>query len=177
MTRQAKRGIVGKKPEEPKERSVLLRKLVAAANRCRERRQELSLLLMEPNVFDIHTDPFGKKAGDQARRALASACDALEPENVALGVARRTATAAIISDCERRGALAVAQHAIAELAKAQIAAEADQDHDLATTLSIGVATVSVVPKNFDPVRMIESAARCLSAARACGISTVKSIEV
>ena len=58
-----------------------------------------------------------------------------------------------------------------------IAAEADQDDDLATTLSIGVATASVVPKNFDPVRMIESAARCLSAARACGISTVKSIEV
>jgi hypothetical protein len=34
-----------------------------------------------------------------------------------------------------------------------------------------------VPKNFDPLRLIESAERCLSAARACGISAVKSIEV
>jgi HD-like signal output (HDOD) protein/GGDEF domain-containing protein len=173
---KATRGIVGKKPEEPKERSVLLRKLVAAANRCRERREELSLLLVEPNVFDIHTDPFGKKAGDQVRRALDCACDVLEPENVALVTLANGSTATIISDCERRGALSVAHHAIAELTKGNTA-EIHQDHDLATTLSIGVATVSVVPKNFDPVRMVESAARCLSAARACGISTVKSIEV
>ncbi|MEX0585284.1 MAG: HDOD domain-containing protein, partial [Pirellulales bacterium] len=172
-----RRGIVGKKkPDEPKERSVLLRKLVTAAKRCRERRQELSLLLVEPNVFDIHTDPRGKNAGQQARQALASACDALEPEKVALVTLANGSTAAIISDCERRGALSVAHHAIAELAKSD-ESESEGDGDLATTLSIGVATVSVVPKNFDPVRIVDSAARCLSAARACGISAVKSIEV
>jgi PleD family two-component response regulator len=84
--------------------------------------------------------------------------------------------AAIISNCERRAAVAVVQNAIAELAK--LAAPGSEDNgDLATTLSFGVATASVVPKNFDPIQMIESAARCLSAARACGISAVKSIEV
>jgi hypothetical protein len=35
----------------------------------------------------------------------------------------------------------------------------------------------VVPRNFDASQMIESAVRCLSSARSCGISTVKSIEV
>jgi hypothetical protein len=45
------------------------------------------------------------------------------------------------------------------------------------TFSAGVASMSVVPKNFDPARLIESAERCLNAARACGMSAVKSIEV
>lgn len=172
---QIKRGIVGKKlPEETKERSVLMRKLMGAANRCRERRRELSLLLAEPNVFDAHTDPKGKNAGQQVRQALASACESIDSEKVALVTLANGSTAAIISDCERSFALSVAHHAIAQLTKDE---DSQQDLELATTLSIGVATVSVVPKNFDPVRMVESAARCLSAARACNTSTVKSIEV
>jgi hypothetical protein len=40
-----------------------------------------------------------------------------------------------------------------------------------------VATVSLMPKNFDAPRIVESAMRCLTAARAGGISAVKSIEV
>jgi HD-like signal output (HDOD) protein len=39
---------------ECKDNSALVRKLKSAASRCRERRQELSLLLAEPNVFDVH---------------------------------------------------------------------------------------------------------------------------
>jgi hypothetical protein len=59
----------------------------------------------------------------------------------------------------------------------QIASTSGASDELATTVSVGVATASVVPRNFDPLRLIECAERCLSAARACGISTVKSIEV
>ena len=40
------------------------------------------------------------------------------------------------------------------------------DDALAAMLSIGVATVSAVPKNFDAARLVESAMRCLAAARA-----------
>ena len=92
---------------------------------------------------------------------------------VALGGGR---VAAILSNCERRGALSVANQAIAEISKSAskgILVEFDPP----TTLCVGVATVSVVPRNFDANRMVDSAARCLSAARMCGISTVKSIEV
>lgn len=171
----AKRGIVGKKPPDAaNERSVLMRKLVAAAKRCRERRLELSLLLAEPNVFEWHTDEQGANAKVHVRQALERACQTIDPEKVSLVTLANGSTAAIISDCERSFALSVAHHAIAELARNE---ESKQDIELATTLSIGVATVSVVPKNFEPVRIVESAARCLSAARACGASAVKSIEV
>jgi hypothetical protein len=151
-----------------------MRKLVGAANRCRERRLELSLLLAEPNVFDAQTDPQGKNAKAQVRQALASACETIDPEKVVLVTLTNGSTAAILLDCERSFALSVAHHAIAELATDT---DSGQEIEPATTLSIGVATVSAVPKNFDPIRMVESAARCLSAARACGTSAVKSIEV
>jgi hypothetical protein len=156
--------------------SMLAGKLSAAATRCRDHRQELSLLIVEPNVYDVLSAPHAELASHQARRALGSACSSLDQEKIALVSLSKHRTAAIISDCERRDALAAAQNAIAEVAKLA-AAHVEESGSHATTLSIGVATASVVSKNFDPIRMIESAARCLSAARACGISAVKSIEV
>jgi GGDEF domain-containing protein len=161
---------------ECKDASALVRKLLAAANRCRERRQELSLLLAEPNVFDIHSDPKGELASEQARESLGRACAGFEMDEVKLVALGGGRVAAILSNCERRGALSVANHAIAEIAKSAsrgILVEFDPP----TTLCVGVATVSLVPRNFDANRMVDSAARCLSAARMCGISTVKSIEV
>jgi hypothetical protein len=156
--------------------SMLALKLVAAATRCRGRRLELSLLLMEPNVYDMHSDPHAELASHQARRALGGACAALDEDHITLLSLSEQRTAAIISNCDRRAALAVAQNAISELAKL-VSPRSEHAGELATTLSIGVASASVVPKNFDAMRMIERATRCLSAARACGISTVKSIEV
>ena len=155
--------------------SDLAQKLVAAATRCRDRRQELTLLLVEPNVYDVHSDPDGEAANGQVRRALGNACAALDKDKVTLLAISERRTAAIISNCERRAGLSIAQCAIAALSK--ISPRAEKDGDLDTTLSVGVATASVVAKNFDPVQMMESAARCLSAARACGISAAKSIEV
>jgi HD-like signal output (HDOD) protein len=161
---------------EYKDTSALVRKLLAAANRCRERRQELSLLLAEPNVFDIHSDPRGELASEQARESLGNACAAFEKHEVALVALDGGRIAAILSNCERRGALSVANHAIAEIGKSASRGNY-AEFDPPTTLCVGVATVSVVPRNFDANGMVDSAARCLSAARTCGISTVKSIEV
>jgi HD-like signal output (HDOD) protein len=161
---------------ECKDSSALVRKLLAVANRCRDRRQEMSLLLAEPNVFDIHSDPHGEIARQQARESLGRACAGFETDEVTLVSLDGGRVAAILSNCERRAALSVANHAIAELGKIAILGNL-AEFDPPTTLCVGVATVSVVPRNFDAIRMIESASRCLSAARACGISTVKSIEV
>jgi HD-like signal output (HDOD) protein len=161
---------------ECKDNTALGRKLVVAASRCRERRQELSLLLAEPNVFDIHSDPSGEIATEQARESLGRACSMFETDEVKLIALGRGRVAAILSNCERRGALSVANYAITDLSKA--ASRGDHtDFDPPTTLCVGVATVSVVPRNFDANQMIDSATRCLSAARSCGTSTVKSIEV
>jgi hypothetical protein len=62
---------------------------------------------------------------------------------------------------------------LTELAQSENAAQAVHT----ATLSAGVATVAAVPKNFDPWRLVESAERCLYAARSCNTSVVKSIEI
>ncbi len=156
--------------------STLARKLAASAIRCRDRRYELSLVIMEPNGEGTRRDPTSQLAIHQARRALGSACSGLEQENVTLVSLSDRRTAAIISNCERRAALALAHNAIAEFAGIR-AHQSEADGGAPAAMSIGVATASVVAKNFDPTRMIERAARCLSAARACGTNAVKSIEV
>ena len=154
----------------------LQKALAAAVKRCRERRRELSLLLVEPNVFDVHSDPRAERASREVRLAILAACSNLDPENVSLMSLGDERTAAVLSHCDRRVAVDVAQNTMAALARPSYSGAGTLCEE-ATTLSIGVATASVVPRNFDPLRLIESAQRCLSAARACGISTVKSIEV
>jgi GGDEF domain-containing protein len=156
--------------------SLLVRNLVSAVNRCRERRRELSLLIVEPNVFDVHSDPYAEYAARQVRFMLVQACSHLEQENVTLVSIGDMRTAAILSGCDRRAAVGIAQSAVATMSK-QITASEGTTCEVATTISVGVATASVISRNFDPVHMVECAERCLSAARACGISTVKSIEV
>jgi HD-like signal output (HDOD) protein len=156
--------------------SALALKLVAAASRCRDQRQELSLVVVEPNVDHIHSDSNAETAGQQVRCALRSACSGLHRKRVTLVPLSEQRIAAILPGCERRAAIGVAQSVLSESANAS-SATSYGDGELATPLSVGVATASVVPRNFDPMHMIDSALRCLSAARTCGISTVKSIEV
>jgi HD-like signal output (HDOD) protein/GGDEF domain-containing protein len=154
----------------------LLRKLSLAGNRCRERRQELSLLLIEPHVGDDHDIVRVEQAARQARQAIRQACAVLDPESVTLISVTPDRMAAILCNCERRAAVGVAQNAIAQLGHPDDAAK-NRAHEPPVTLSAGIATACCVPRNFDPTNLLESAERCLSAARACGISTVKSIEV
>lgn len=154
----------------------LLRKLSLAGNRCRERRHELSLLLIEP-YFDEGQPAARVQEGSRlARQAIRQACSVLDPDNVTLISVTGDRMAAILCNCERRTALSVAQNAIGQLAYPEAEPE-DGDDEPPVTLSAGIATACCVPRNFDATNLLESAERCLAAARACGISTVKSIEV
>jgi hypothetical protein len=155
--------------------SQLAIKLSVAGRRCRGRRQELSLLLVSAHMNDGSQERV-EEISRRLRAALGRACASFDSENVSLVSLGDWRAAAILSDCERNAALAAAHFAMR-----QISPPADSDYEpvavAEVTFSAGVATASVVPKNFDPTRLIESAERCLNAARACGISTVKSIEV
>jgi GGDEF domain-containing protein len=155
---------------------AMLHMLLAAANRCREHRRELSLLLVEPNRFSPQTGACVPLAGRQVQLALHQACSPLDPEDVSLMPLGEERMAAVLSNCERIMAVAVAHNVIAAIGK-YAASMPNTSDDITATVSIGIATVGVVPRNFDAMRLIERAERCLSAARACGISTVKSIEV
>jgi HD-like signal output (HDOD) protein len=156
--------------------AALYRALLAAANSCRERRRELSLMLVEPNLVDAPGDGDAQVARQQIRMALLEACSACDPSDIGLLSLGKERIAAILSNCDRSAAVAMAQDTIAILARSSTVA-AGSICDVTTTISVGVATAGVVPRNFDPMRIVECAQRCLSAAHVCGISNVKSIEV
>jgi HD-like signal output (HDOD) protein len=170
------RGFVGRNPNEKSEQAVLMRNLTAAATRCRERRQELSLLIAECGGSEGHPDATHPRAVEQTQQSLSVACSALRTEKATIVLLPKGCVAAILTNCDRRVALAVAHDAIAAFNK-NVAAVSGEEADYPATLSIGVATVSLMPKNFDAPRIVECAMRCLMAARAGGISAVKSIEV
>lgn len=153
----------------------LVRELAAAAAQCRKLRVELSVVIVEPNLGNDCSESLAELVKRRAGRALWNACTLLDRENVTLVAISEYRTAAVLVNCERRTAIAVAQHAIDAIGGVDSRQRIGDDG--VVTLSAGVATASVVPKNFDPMRMIERAQRCLSAARMSGIGAVKSIEV
>jgi HD-like signal output (HDOD) protein len=156
--------------------STLIRKLLSAAECCRQRRQELSLLILEFHASGaIGAGPGSDDVGRRVRRALGRACATFDSADVALIALSEHRSAAVLVNCERRAALATAQHTIRHLGLANDATSHSAE-GLGMTLCVGVATAAVVPTNFDPARLVERAERCLAAASACGVTAVKSIE-
>jgi HD-like signal output (HDOD) protein len=154
---------------------ALLDRLSAALPVCRTRRQELSLMLVETNC------PTTLATADQAatallRQTLEQVCESHSDGAIEVLPITAVQLAAILPDCERRQAVAVASEVFNKLAGLARLEDASQAVHTATH-SAGVATVAAVPKNFDPWRLVESAERCLYAARSSNTSTVKSIEM
>jgi HD-like signal output (HDOD) protein len=151
------------------------RQLARLAVQCRERREELSLLIMAVSAGTKTSQEEASAMLRRAKRALGAACSPSDLTNPVLISLSDGQVAAILPNCDREAAVAIAKSTVVEFTKVTVpSSESQADRG---TLSIGVATASVVPKNFDPARMIERAGRCLSAARSCGNSSVKSIEV
>jgi HD-like signal output (HDOD) protein len=152
---------------------ALLNRLSATVPLCRSRRQELSLLLIEtncPNVLAV----VDKDSTQRLRQSLERSC-AAHAHGVELLSITAVQLAAILPDCERRQAVTIANDVLTDLADLTDHQEAAQAVHTAA-VSAGVATVAAVPKNFDPWRLVESAERCLYAARSCNTNAVKSIE-
>jgi HD-like signal output (HDOD) protein len=158
---------------------ALLRHLSGIVPLCRARRRELSLLLVECNAGGMMSMP-DEDISSRIRQALENECRAYGLADVQLLSITACQLAAILPCCERRQAVALANEVLARFV--EVAHPASSKHDApqaihTITVSAGVSTVAAVPKNFDPWRLVESAERCLYAARSCNTNTVKSIEM
>jgi hypothetical protein len=152
---------------------ALLEQLSATLPLCRAKRQELSVLLVEAHRADVLAAD--RDYSPLMRAAIKRTCGEYGFADVELVSITASQWAAILPDCERREAVSIANDVIAQVSSV---VERERQSDAhAFNLSAGVATVAAVPKNFDPWRMVESAERCLYAARSCSSNTVKSIEI
>ncbi|HEX7378931.1 MAG TPA: HDOD domain-containing protein [Pirellulales bacterium] len=148
---------------------ALRTQIAAAAVLCRQKRQELSLLLIQIDNHEQLLCLHGEAELDRLRRELSAACQSVESSlsgPLDLGEAR---FALVLAGCDRPAAADVG-HALLHEVRRNIGG------GNALTVSIGASTVAVPAKNFDPQKIVDSAERCLRAGRLSGGNCFKSIE-
>lgn len=148
---------------------ALRTQISSAAVLCRQKRQELSLLLIEIDNHEQLLCIHGEAELDRLRCELSAACKAVEPSMsgpLDLGDAR---FALVLAGCDRPAAADVG-HALLHEVRRNVGG------GNALTVSIGASTVAVPAKNFDPQQIVSSAERCLRAGRLSGGNCFKSIE-
>lgn len=148
---------------------ALRTQITSAAALCRQKRQELSLLLIEIDNHEQLLCIHGEAELDRLRGELSAACRSVESNlsgPLDLGDAR---FALVLAGCDRPAAADVA-HALLHDVRRNVGG------GNALTVSIGASTVAVPAKNFDPQKIVDSAERCLRAGRLSGGNCFKSIE-
>jgi len=148
-----------------------LNKLTLAVGQCRSLRQPLSILLLEVNAEP--NDAYHEQVISQVLETVSRDSAA---EGVLVEVVSPNRRALVLAGNDRQEAI---RHA-----KAIFRTLEEVFQELATTgipgefsASAGIATVSLPVKNFPPIDLIETAQRCLAAARSTDASAVKSLEI
>jgi hypothetical protein len=149
-------------------------RVTAAINRCRLARGPLSLALIAVDGYSdllLTLGPGG--AADLVhwlRRDLAAWAGQRAPASLT-----GEATFALVwENCSRSDAVETVRQALANAKSWRMPGTVGQDLEI--SLSAGVATLSLPPKNFPPQQLIDAAQRCLTGAQLSGGSTAKSIE-
>ncbi len=150
----------------------LLGRVVAAISHARVTRCATSLALVQVDHWDQVVLLHGpKQAMSLLKQLEIGLCSWTQERGSALAVGDAQ-FALVWQDCPRRDALDASRQLLAAVKAWQptggLACE--------MTLSIGVATLTLPPKNFPPQELIEAARRCLSGAQLSGGDTVKSLE-
>jgi HD-like signal output (HDOD) protein len=150
----------------------LLGMVSAAAQRCRQVRCSISLAVLAIDRYsDLLLQVGPAQATDLVHWLRISLTDWTGHRALAT-LAGESTCALVWEDCPRSDATELVRRAL-ETAKA--ARKQPLGTRVEFTLSAGLATVEVLPRNFQPQQLIDAAQRCLSAAQLSGGDTLKSI--
>jgi HD-like signal output (HDOD) protein/GGDEF domain-containing protein len=153
-------------PHDP----ALATRLAAVAATCRSARASLALLLIQ--VDRLTEAQLARPQSSELRllREIQSVCREHDQASVCLE-SRVGCLAWVLPSGDRRTASAAGRHLLDQVRLREAADDAER-----LTVSVGVAALDAVPKNFDPADLIASADRCLDAAQLSGGNCLKSIE-
>ena len=154
---------------------ALLAALVAAVSDCRQSRCALSLLRLQSSCRNTPVPPQDERRSSQVRSVLEFACQGLDPRPVICDDEGGAGFAVILSGCERETAIHLGNELIEQICRPAIRPK--PCGRAGASVGVGVATVSLPPRNFPPQDLIAAADRCLYASNACGGGVVKSIEI
>jgi len=149
--------------------------LASIAASCRQSRGPLSLVFAEIDHFDDVTLTRGPEGAQRIVRLLGTMCLSVGPADLICRQTRDERYALILPGFDRQAAVEVAQQLLRDMRRVGSMSAAEGQTTM--TVSVGVAAVSLPPKNFDPEDLIDSAQRCLSAAQLSGGNALKSIEI
>lgn len=151
----------------------LVSSVASAIAACRRRHAPVSLMVVQLDQVDDLARGQAAPA-DQAARRLFSACQALEHGELRCYPLAADCVAILLADCERQQAVRLSQPLLDGWRRL---AEGTSTAVAGTSISIGLAAVSLAPRNFSAEELVASAARCLSGARSSGGNCLKSIEL
>jgi len=153
----------------------LLGHLAATVIACRQARCAISLLLVELNDVDELVLTRGLEGFAKLRRVLGTTCRSLDhPRQVCLPHGD-AGFALIFPDCDRSQAVHLGNLVIDRVRRLTSIGHREPRPPLG--VSVGVATVSLPPKNFPADELFAAADRCLYGSRSSGGGVVKSIEI
>ncbi len=147
-------------------------RLTWAVGRCRSQREPLSLLLVEVHDESVESwrelQVFSRAANEACHffHATAFQVEAVAPGRYVV----------VLPEIERQQAVRIADKIIRNMEQAFDQMQ-QQEESSQLTISIGVASVALPPKNFPPMDLMITAQRCLAAARSSEMSVIKSLEI
>ena len=154
---------------------ALLGHLATATAACRQSRCPLSLMLVELSRANELMITHGAEGYANLQRFLANACRGID-HRYAFSLPHGDAGFSIIlPDCDRPTAVRLGHRLLDQVPK--MAGGRATGHRRAVCLAIGIATVSLPPKNFPAYDLVLAADRCLYGSHSSGGSVVKSIEI
>lgn len=150
-----------------------LRSLVgAAAQRCRQSRCSIGLALFSIDCFGELMLQLGPSRATDLVHGLRIGLTDWTGHRAMATLVGESACAVVWEDCPRSEAVQLVRRA---LDSAKVAFPHPTGSPVELTLSAGLATVEVLPRNFQPEQLIDAAQRCLGAAQLSGGDTLKSI--
>ena len=149
--------------------------LWTAVAACRQSRLPLSVAVVELDDYQRLEREQGQLASEKLTQRLGDVCPALDaPAMVCLQV-RQARFALILPGWDRHQSMEFYSLLLPGIR--EITYEQPDGQIVPATVSVGLAAVSLAPKNFAPQTLLESAMRCLVAAQRSGGNTLKSIGI
>lgn len=153
----------------------LLGRIAVAIAACRQSRCPLSLLLVQLDRVDELVVTRGVQGFQSLHQSLGTICQNVAHAGAMCVMHGEAGFAVILPDCERRQAIQWGSHLAEQLRR--VSPDGADPGKPGVSLSAGVATVALPPRNFLPEEIFSAAERCLYGSHASGGGVIKSIEI
>jgi len=152
-----------------------MQRLRLAVGQCRQDHSALSLGLVEIDHFADLTKRYGPIQSQSLVGRLSESLGQIDLPGAEVIQVSQSRFAIVLPACDRAMAVQLGNQVVRTAA--QILSPICVAGSTPLSVSVGVATVPLPPKNFDAADLAEPAGRCLAAAQRAGGNALKSIGV